>query len=137
MTTIASAGPIRAGTTSRSYRRVDNGVNAPGEKSAGAATPSARARLTARTGRADALHGAALRLALDDARVDLVPGVVNRVIAEYRHRAGLRIDLDGGHVDAGRPGHALGTLVARGREPGLAERTDGVRSLGQRRELGE
>ena len=42
----------------------------------------------------DALHDAAVHLALDDERVDLVAAVVDRDVAQELDRAGLLVDLD-------------------------------------------
>ena len=49
---------------------------------------------------ADALHDAAVRLALHQHRVDQHAEVVDHVIAHHRGDAGFRIDLDLRHVAA-------------------------------------
>jgi hypothetical protein len=53
---------------------------------------------------ADALGEAAMKLALDDHRVDRPPAVVHGDVAEQRERAGLDVHLDHDALDTEGPG---------------------------------
>ena len=67
----------------------------------------------------DALHDAAVELALDDHRVDLGAAVVDRGVVEQLDTAGLLVDLDDRHVGPERE-HEVGRVVGAPRRPGSA-----------------
>ena len=71
-------------------------------------------------GPADALHGAALQLALDITRVDRRADVLDRGIADHRRTARFRIDFDVADMRAEARSRALGVDVRR-----AADRTAG------------
>ena len=60
---------------------------------------------------ADALGDAAVELAVDDHRVDLLADVVDRDVADEVDLAGLLVDLDDGDVRPERPRAVRGVVV--------------------------
>jgi hypothetical protein len=79
---------------------------------------------------ADALRGTAVRLSVNDHRVDSVPDVVDRRVAHHIKTAGLRVDFDLADVGTVRKAKLLDRFIAargRFRPSGLAMLQHGPR----------
>ena len=88
---------------------------------------------------ADPVRDAAMDLAVDDHRIDQVSGILQRVILDDAHLAGLHVDLDLGHVAAVGVGQIVDAELPVGLEPRLDAGREAVagRAAQDARELAE